>query len=126
MIAAGLLESGIYTLPRRKMRIFKKMSQERQVYREDERECFPPSPEEPGVNGNLQLPELTVGKFFVGIKKLGEKKKKNYLQATILFSASTINTPELFFQIPLPDQMPLKLKCHISHDLVPLGNYTWF
>lgn len=52
------------------------MSQERQVYREDERECFPPSPEEPGVNGNLQLPELTVGKFFVGIKKLGEKKKK--------------------------------------------------
>lgn len=52
------------------------MSQERQVYREDERECFPPSPEEPGVNGNLLLPELTVGKFFVGIKKLGEKKKK--------------------------------------------------
>lgn len=88
---------------------------------------FPPSPEEPGVNGNLLLPELTVGKFFVGIKKLGEKKKKrNYLQATILFPASTINTPELFFQIPLPDQMPLKLKRHISHDLVPLGNYMWF
>lgn len=39
------------------------------------KERFPPSPEEPGVNGNLLLPELTVGKFFVGIKKLGEKKK---------------------------------------------------
>lgn len=35
LIAAGLLESGIRSLPLRKMRIFK-MSQERQVYREDE------------------------------------------------------------------------------------------
>lgn len=74
LIAAGLLESGICSLPLRKMRIFK-MSQKRQVYREDET-AFPPSPEEPGVNGNLLLPELTVGKFFVGIKKLGEKKKR--------------------------------------------------
>lgn len=74
LIAAGLLESGICSLPLRKMRIFK-MSQKRQVYREDET-AFPPSPEEPGVNGNLLLPELTVGKFFVGIKKLGEKKKE--------------------------------------------------
>lgn len=65
LIAAGLSESGISSLLLRKMkRIFREdVPGERLVYREDET-AFPAIRR---ARSHLLLPELTVGKFFVGI-----------------------------------------------------------
>ena len=90
---------------------------------------FPPSPEEPGAKGNFpELSEFTVGKFFVEIRKLGKKKKKEPSPSNNKFYFCFNNKhPELFFQILPPDQMPLKLKSHIifNCDLIPLRSYMF-